>query len=49
MVKGPNFGEYTSQTKTIKLAGHTVQKFEIVEEYNLIFCACFSDGDKDET
>ena len=48
IMRGPSFGESSSQTKIINLKGHTVQKFEVIEEFNLILAICFSDIDRDD-
>lgn len=30
------------------LVGHTVQRFEVIEDFNLVVVACFSENDESE-
>jgi len=47
-VHGPAFGRKFSDLKQLRLPGHTVQRFDVVESYNLVLAACFSESDESE-
>ena len=32
----------------LRLPGHTVQRFEVVEAFNMVLAACFSEDDESE-
>ena len=45
-LQGPPFGRRFSDQKKVRLPGHTVQRFAVIESYNLIVAACFSESDE---
>ena len=45
MLQGPDFGKKFQQSKVINIKGHTVQRIEVVEEFNLVIAACFNEED----
>ena len=45
-MSGPPFGRRFNDSKQLRLPGHTVQRFEVVEAFNLVIAACFSESDE---
>ena len=47
-VSGPAFGRRFNDSMQLRLPGHTVQRFEVVEAFNMVLAACFSEDDESE-